>query len=74
MDVGGLVAPQVGCELVLLPYEVIWDVYTARIELYKHLHLLLIADGYEWANDFLTTFLKKICPDGRPKFIRHSSL
>ena len=44
------------------------------MELYKHLHKLLIADGHEWANDFLTTFLEIIHPDGRPKFIRHSYL
>jgi predicted nucleotidyltransferase len=38
----------------------------------KHLREMILADGYEFPNDFITAFLETIHVDGRPGQIRHS--
>ncbi len=40
--------------------------------LYIHLREMIIADGHEFPNDPITTFLETIHTDGRPAQIRHS--
>ncbi|MFX1559789.1 MAG: DUF4037 domain-containing protein [Promethearchaeota archaeon] len=38
----------------------------------KHLREMIVAEGYEFPNDFITAFLETIHVDGRPGQIRHS--
>ena len=38
----------------------------------KHLREMILADGYDFPNDFVTAFLETIHVDGRPGQIRHS--
>jgi hypothetical protein len=38
----------------------------------KHLREMIVKDGYEFPNDFITAFLETIHVDGRPGQIRHS--
>ena len=38
----------------------------------KHLREMILADGHEFPNDFVTAFLETIHVDGRPAQIRHS--
>jgi predicted nucleotidyltransferase len=38
----------------------------------KHLREMIVEDGYEFPNDFITAFLETIHIDGRPGQIRHS--
>jgi predicted nucleotidyltransferase len=40
----------------------------------KHLREMIVAEGYEFPNDFITAFLETIHVDGRPGQIRHSYL
>jgi hypothetical protein len=38
----------------------------------KRLREMILADGHEFPNDFVTAFLETIHVDGRPAQIRHS--